>query len=171
MKRSLPKKKKLVTVNKCRSSRQLLPSWSSHDPVAANCFPGWRNLCISTRREHISAPPRDGRDVLSMPIPDEDIFPHATGAALSTVEAHKEHQELVFYAGWVSHPRLTRRSFEGRLSAIAVLSICPEELDCLGRERDPLSVQRSQSVQEGKAFPRFVVREFHYLPSLILASS
>ncbi|KAJ6593409.1 glutathione S-transferase [Mycena capillaripes] len=35
-----------------------------------------------------------------MPIPDEQIFPHATGNAISTVEAHKEPQELIFYAGW-----------------------------------------------------------------------
>ncbi|KAJ7496836.1 glutathione-S-transferase [Mycena latifolia] len=35
-----------------------------------------------------------------MPVPDEKIFPHATGTALSTVEAHKEPQELIFYAGW-----------------------------------------------------------------------
>ncbi|KAJ6589939.1 glutathione-S-transferase [Mycena vulgaris] len=35
-----------------------------------------------------------------MSIPDEHIFPHATGAALATVEAHKEPQELIFYAGW-----------------------------------------------------------------------
>ncbi|KAJ7743826.1 glutathione-S-transferase [Mycena metata] len=35
-----------------------------------------------------------------MSIPDEQIFPHATGNAVSTVEAHKDPQELVFYAGW-----------------------------------------------------------------------
>ncbi|KAJ6491786.1 glutathione-S-transferase [Mycena vitilis] len=35
-----------------------------------------------------------------MPTPDEQIFPHATGNAISTVEAHKEPQELIFYAGW-----------------------------------------------------------------------
>nr|ACF15452.1 glutathione-S-transferase [Phanerodontia chrysosporium] len=35
-----------------------------------------------------------------MPIPDEKIFPHATGAAAKTVEQHQDPQELVFYAGW-----------------------------------------------------------------------
>ncbi|KAJ6631525.1 glutathione-S-transferase [Mycena sp. CBHHK59/15] len=35
-----------------------------------------------------------------MSIPDEQIFPHATGTAAATVEAHKEPQELIFYAGW-----------------------------------------------------------------------
>ncbi|KAJ7876132.1 glutathione-S-transferase [Mycena olivaceomarginata] len=35
-----------------------------------------------------------------MPVPDEQLFPHATGNAISTVEAHKEPQELIFYAGW-----------------------------------------------------------------------
>jgi hypothetical protein len=40
-----------------------------------------------------------------MSAPDEQIFPHATGNAISTVEAHKEPQELIFYAGWVSCSR------------------------------------------------------------------
>jgi hypothetical protein len=40
-----------------------------------------------------------------MPVPDEQLFPHATGNAISTVEAHKEPQELIFYAGWVGHSR------------------------------------------------------------------
>ncbi|KAI0050793.1 glutathione-S-transferase [Auriscalpium vulgare] len=35
-----------------------------------------------------------------MGIPDEQIFPHATGEALKTVERHSEPQELVFWAGW-----------------------------------------------------------------------
>ncbi|KAF8132219.1 glutathione-S-transferase [Mycena galopus ATCC 62051] len=35
-----------------------------------------------------------------MGVPDEQIFPHATGNAISTVEAHKEPQELIFYSGW-----------------------------------------------------------------------
>lgn len=33
--------------------------------------------------------------------PDEQVHETATGAALKTVEAHKEPQDLVFYAGWV----------------------------------------------------------------------
>ena len=37
-----------------------------------------------------------------MPIPDEQIFPHATGAAEALVAKHQEPQPLVFYAGWVS---------------------------------------------------------------------
>ncbi|KAJ7099522.1 glutathione S-transferase-like protein [Mycena belliarum] len=28
------------------------------------------------------------------------IFPHATGAALATAEAHKDPQDLIFYSGW-----------------------------------------------------------------------
>ncbi|KAJ7647721.1 glutathione-S-transferase [Roridomyces roridus] len=32
--------------------------------------------------------------------PPTDLFPHATGAALKTVEAHQEPQDLVFYSGW-----------------------------------------------------------------------
>lgn len=35
-----------------------------------------------------------------MSIPDEKIFPHATGLAAKTVEKHQGPQELVFYAGW-----------------------------------------------------------------------
>ncbi|KAJ7072668.1 glutathione-S-transferase [Mycena amicta] len=35
-----------------------------------------------------------------MPIPDEQIFPHATGTAATTVEAHTTLQDLTFYAGW-----------------------------------------------------------------------
>lgn len=37
-------------------------------------------------------------------LPDEHIHEHATGVALKTVDAHKEPQDLVFYAGcqWVS---------------------------------------------------------------------
>ncbi|KAJ7503024.1 glutathione-S-transferase [Mycena galericulata] len=35
-----------------------------------------------------------------MPVPDEEIFPHATGTALLTAEAHKAPQDLIFYAGW-----------------------------------------------------------------------
>ncbi|KAI0261260.1 glutathione-S-transferase [Gloeopeniophorella convolvens] len=35
-----------------------------------------------------------------MSIPDEDIFPHATGAAQQTVQQHSADTELVFYAGW-----------------------------------------------------------------------
>ncbi|KAJ6497564.1 glutathione-S-transferase [Mycena sanguinolenta] len=35
-----------------------------------------------------------------MPIPDEQIFPHATGNAKLTVDAHQEPQELIFYSGW-----------------------------------------------------------------------
>ena len=37
-----------------------------------------------------------------MSLPDEKIFPHATGEAARTVEKHQEPQDLVFYAGWVS---------------------------------------------------------------------
>ncbi|KAJ7209783.1 Gryzun, putative trafficking through golgi-domain-containing protein [Mycena pura] len=40
-------------------------------------------------------------NIANMPVPDEQIFPHATGNALATVEARKDQQELVFYAGWV----------------------------------------------------------------------
>ncbi|GJE91384.1 glutathione S-transferase family protein [Phanerochaete sordida] len=35
-----------------------------------------------------------------MPVPDEKIFPHATGVAAKTVEEHQAPQDLVFYAGW-----------------------------------------------------------------------
>ncbi|KAG5645414.1 hypothetical protein DXG03_006238 [Asterophora parasitica] len=35
-----------------------------------------------------------------MPIPDEQIFPHATGPAEALVAKHQEPQDLVFYAGW-----------------------------------------------------------------------
>lgn len=37
-----------------------------------------------------------------MPLPDEQIYPHATGAAEAVVAKHQESQPLVFYAGWVS---------------------------------------------------------------------
>ncbi|EKM53396.1 uncharacterized protein PHACADRAFT_259750 [Phanerochaete carnosa HHB-10118-sp] len=35
-----------------------------------------------------------------MSIPDERIFPHATGTAAKTVEKRQEPQDLVFYSGW-----------------------------------------------------------------------
>jgi glutathione S-transferase len=35
-----------------------------------------------------------------MGMPDEHIFPHATGLAAKTVADHKEPQDLVFYSGW-----------------------------------------------------------------------
>ncbi|KJA28856.1 hypothetical protein HYPSUDRAFT_61695 [Hypholoma sublateritium FD-334 SS-4] len=35
-----------------------------------------------------------------MPLPDEQIYPHATGAAEALVAKHQEPQPLVFYAGW-----------------------------------------------------------------------
>lgn len=37
----------------------------------------------------------------TMSVPDVQIFPHATGQAIKTVEAHQDPQELIFYAGWV----------------------------------------------------------------------
>ncbi|CAL1711382.1 unnamed protein product [Somion occarium] len=33
-------------------------------------------------------------------IPDQNIFPHATGKAAETVAKHQEPQELIFHAGW-----------------------------------------------------------------------
>ncbi len=36
-----------------------------------------------------------------MSMPDEKIFPHATGFAAKTVEDHQQPQDLVFYSGWV----------------------------------------------------------------------
>jgi glutathione S-transferase len=33
-------------------------------------------------------------------MPDQKIFPHATGEAAKTVEKHQEPQELIFYSGW-----------------------------------------------------------------------
>ena len=40
-----------------------------------------------------------------MGIPDADIYPTATGAALETVKKHQEEADLVFYAGkqWNIH--------------------------------------------------------------------
>ncbi|KAJ8502710.1 hypothetical protein ONZ45_g11507 [Pleurotus djamor] len=35
-----------------------------------------------------------------MGVPDEQIFPHATGQAADTVAKHQEPQELIFYSGW-----------------------------------------------------------------------
>ncbi|KIP04096.1 hypothetical protein PHLGIDRAFT_76517 [Phlebiopsis gigantea 11061_1 CR5-6] len=35
-----------------------------------------------------------------MAIPDEQIFPHATGAAAETVQKHQQPQDVIFYAGW-----------------------------------------------------------------------
>ena len=36
-----------------------------------------------------------------MGIPDENIHPHATGRAATTVAEHQEPQDLIFYSGWV----------------------------------------------------------------------
>ena len=36
-------------------------------------------------------------------IPDQKIFPHATGKAAETVAKHQDAQDLVFYAGWVCY--------------------------------------------------------------------
>lgn len=38
-----------------------------------------------------------------MGIPEENIYPHATGPAEHLVAKHQEPQELIFYAGWVRH--------------------------------------------------------------------
>ena len=35
-----------------------------------------------------------------MGIPDEHIYPHATGHAAKTVAAHQDPQEVIFYSGW-----------------------------------------------------------------------
>jgi hypothetical protein len=37
-----------------------------------------------------------------MGIPDENIYPNATGNAAKTVAEHHATQDLVFYSGWVS---------------------------------------------------------------------
>ena len=37
-----------------------------------------------------------------MSIPDEKIYPEATGEAAKVVALHQDPQELVFYSGWVS---------------------------------------------------------------------
>ncbi len=34
------------------------------------------------------------------PMPDEEIFPHATGAAGKTVAAHQEPCDLVYHGSW-----------------------------------------------------------------------
>lgn len=34
------------------------------------------------------------------PMPDEDIFPHATGAAEKTVAAHEAACDLVYHGSW-----------------------------------------------------------------------
>lgn len=34
------------------------------------------------------------------PMPDEDIFPHATGAAKKTVAAHEAACDLVYHGSW-----------------------------------------------------------------------
>ena len=36
-----------------------------------------------------------------MGLPDENIHPHATGRAATTVAEHQEPQDLIFYSGWV----------------------------------------------------------------------
>lgn len=38
---------------------------------------------------------------LNIPMPDANIFPHATNEAAKTVEKHQEPQDLVFWSGWV----------------------------------------------------------------------
>ena len=34
------------------------------------------------------------------PMPDEDIFPHATGAAQKTVAKHEADSDLVYHGSW-----------------------------------------------------------------------
>ena len=33
-------------------------------------------------------------------MPDEDVFPHATGVAEKTVNAHQKKAELVYHGSW-----------------------------------------------------------------------
>lgn len=81
------------------------------------------------------------------------IFPHATGAALATAEAHKDPQDLIFYSGWV---RYVRYPLANQFRAPAVLPVQPESLGDVGGEGYSISVPGSQPVQEGATLPRSV---------------
>ena len=35
-----------------------------------------------------------------MPIPDAELYPHATGLAKATADKHSEPQDLKLYSGW-----------------------------------------------------------------------
>ena len=87
-----------------------------------------------------------------MPIPDEQIFPHATGAAEALVAKHQEPQPLVFYAGWVS--RACSLIYDKTDREYVVLPIRPARVDRARGEGHPVSVQGGKPVQEGGSFPR-----------------
>lgn len=46
------------------------------------------------------------------PMPDEDLFPHATGAAEKTVAAHKADCDLVYHGSWFCPFVQVRRVFD-----------------------------------------------------------
>lgn len=52
-----------------------------------------------------------------MGLPDENIHPHATSRAATTVAEHQEPQDLIFYSGWV-------RTANSPLDAKILTSLC-----------------------------------------------
>ena len=104
-------------------------------------------LCLVAGDAYRSAGLRGTYRPFQMSIPDEQIFPYATGAAAETVEKHQQPQDVIFYAGWVRTMR-TEIAIAVTKQSITVynivLSVCSADMDIPRRERDPISVQRSQ---------------------------
>jgi hypothetical protein len=91
-----------------------------------------------------------------MGIPDENIYPNATGNAAKTVAEHQAMQDLVFYSGWVSFTvPFTRSVHTKNRASLLVLSLQPACLDLLGGEGYSIPIQRGEPIQKGEAFPRY----------------
>lgn len=67
---------------------------------------------------------------------DQDIYKHATGQALSTVEQHQRDQDIHFYCGWfVSRPLWTHAHFFFNVHIVSffgmrAVSLCPAHVAC-----------------------------------------
>ena len=59
------------------------------------------------------------------PMPDEQIFPHATGAAEKTVNAHQEPCDLVYHGSWFCPFVQVRCNYAGRYVLATVVLMRP----------------------------------------------
>ena len=83
-----------------------------------------------------------------MAIPDEQIFPHATGEAEKTVEKHQEPQDLVFYAGWVG-ACMDRFAYVG-LSECSSVRSCSVHGSALRRRGFRINIKKSTLTRKSR---------------------
>lgn len=60
-----------------------------------------------------------------MAIPDENLYPTATGNAAETVAEHQAKQDLVFYSGWVSFSTPSYHDVERSHANVRLIQFCP----------------------------------------------